>query len=338
MIQNLVASKSGDDTSLTEARQNELKWKQKCQDLVSKLELEYVASDELSQKYDRERLKNKELERELADTRLLLHQSQSALKMANSNSTVDFGSYTGNNNTKAESYNEPGYDPLYDRYLKISAKLDRSKSSDAQSTASTSPNRNYSSISIREDFLTPHEYSLLKRGQIPSEQHSILSQVPESIPARGVTPPLEPPVKTTKESKKEIVNKSIPSVNAVASVQDQEAELVRLAEERKVADAKRKESEEKKKKEEEERKRLESIATAEKLRVEELEKEQERERLKKAEIERVKELEKMEEEKRIAAERKAKEDALKQVTDLEKDPLLQKYMDIVKSKRGVTEV
>lgn len=90
-----ITAKDGSVDNIAQAKQNELVWKQKCQDLVSKLDAEFNNSDDLSQRLERHRLKNKELERELADTKLLLHQAQTgkilidlqALKLAQ---TVDY--------------------------------------------------------------------------------------------------------------------------------------------------------------------------------------------------------------------------------------------------------
>lgn len=118
LIKSLAGPKEGIHEELTNARQNELKWKQKCQDLVAKLDNEFSTTDELSRRWERERLRNKELERELADSRLLLHQAQSAMKIAQSTQPLE--TYVPREISPMRS-TVP--DPLYDRYAQITSAL-----------------------------------------------------------------------------------------------------------------------------------------------------------------------------------------------------------------------
>jgi chromosome segregation ATPase len=64
---------------LANSRAAETKWQRECLDLVQKLDFELSRSDDLSANLEANQLKVKELERELADLRLLLHQSQSGM-------------------------------------------------------------------------------------------------------------------------------------------------------------------------------------------------------------------------------------------------------------------
>ncbi|KAK5671986.1 hypothetical protein QVD99_001806 [Batrachochytrium dendrobatidis] len=79
LLKNLMLPKDDFREELGKSRMAEARWQRECQQLVQKLEYELNRSDELQRLFDQQVLKTRELERELADTRLLLHQTQSAL-------------------------------------------------------------------------------------------------------------------------------------------------------------------------------------------------------------------------------------------------------------------
>ncbi|KAJ1557596.1 hypothetical protein HK096_006355, partial [Nowakowskiella sp. JEL0078] len=64
---------------LVRVRKLEAKWQRECQKLVLKLDMELSRSEELERKLQDETLKCKELKREVSDLRLVLHQTQIAL-------------------------------------------------------------------------------------------------------------------------------------------------------------------------------------------------------------------------------------------------------------------
>lgn len=61
---------------LTKTRKSEQKWQLECQQLVGRLELEMNRADDFERKFDDESLRCKEFMREIADLRLVLHQTQ----------------------------------------------------------------------------------------------------------------------------------------------------------------------------------------------------------------------------------------------------------------------
>ncbi|KAI8907937.1 hypothetical protein EDD86DRAFT_255001 [Gorgonomyces haynaldii] len=79
LLKTLVAPKDDLREELSKARVEVSKWQGECQQLVMKLEYELNRGDSLSLSLEKAQLRVKELERELADTRLLLHQSQTVL-------------------------------------------------------------------------------------------------------------------------------------------------------------------------------------------------------------------------------------------------------------------
>ncbi|KAH6570302.1 hypothetical protein BASA60_007791 [Batrachochytrium salamandrivorans] len=79
LIKSLITPKDDLREELSKSRTTEAKWQRECQRLVTNLDLELNRSEELQRQLDDNVLKNRELHRELADTRLLLHQAQSAL-------------------------------------------------------------------------------------------------------------------------------------------------------------------------------------------------------------------------------------------------------------------
>ncbi|TPX36733.1 hypothetical protein SmJEL517_g01163 [Synchytrium microbalum] len=79
LLKSLMAPKHELETELARARKAEGRWQRECQQLVGKLDLELTRNEEIHRKYEDEVLRVKELQREVADLRLLLHQAQSAL-------------------------------------------------------------------------------------------------------------------------------------------------------------------------------------------------------------------------------------------------------------------
>ncbi|TPX45249.1 hypothetical protein SeMB42_g02048 [Synchytrium endobioticum] len=81
LLKSLMAPKNEVETELAKARKGEGRWQRECQQLVVKLDMELTRNEDLQQKYEDELLRVKELQREVADLRLLLHQAQSALAL-----------------------------------------------------------------------------------------------------------------------------------------------------------------------------------------------------------------------------------------------------------------
>jgi hypothetical protein len=115
MIKSMMNPLDDVQKELQKARESEVKWKSQCQDLVLKLDAEYAYTDELSKRLNQEKLKNKELERDLADLRLLLHQSQSVLSMQHNQP-----SFLGRMSMTRYADN----DPIEARYSQITSKLE----------------------------------------------------------------------------------------------------------------------------------------------------------------------------------------------------------------------
>ena len=119
LVKGLMTPQDGIHKELKTAKENELKWKTQCQQLVTKLDLEFVSSEGLSRKWNQERLRNKELESELSDLRLVLHQSQSALVLQQAQPIPLF--------TRTDARFPSTTDTLQDRYAKISTKSKKEK-------------------------------------------------------------------------------------------------------------------------------------------------------------------------------------------------------------------
>jgi myosin heavy subunit len=115
MIKSMMNPLDDVQKELQKARESEVKWKSQCQDLVLKLDAEYAYTDELSKRLNQEKLKNRELEREIADLRLLFHQTQSALTMQNHQP-----SFLGGMSKSRYAEN----DPIEARYSQITSKLE----------------------------------------------------------------------------------------------------------------------------------------------------------------------------------------------------------------------
>ncbi|KAJ3342312.1 hypothetical protein HDU91_000560, partial [Kappamyces sp. JEL0680] len=381
LIKSITAPKDESVEELAESRQNELRWKQKCQELVTKLENEFANSDELGRQLDRERLRNKELERELADTRLLLHQSQTALKIAQTASTADFVPYQSQRSPYTSHSPDRQSDPLYERYSQIvrdhsSGSIQKIPLPEQYDSYSASPPKP-ATTAWRDDFLTPSEKALLKASRLkqhatpPREAQAghgreverpsgtpLLSKLPKraSLPSESLlptAPPVPPPAVSATAppaAALEATDKEATGKEATesTSVKAQEAELLRLAEERKAAEAlrnQRAEEERLRRASEEadrlkvlEQERIEAEARAKKLEEERLAQAQrEKEIEKKAQLEKQRLDELQKEKERVAAEEKKKAEAMQGVLALEQDPVMQKYMAMVKEKRGEPE-
>lgn len=183
-----------------------------------------------------------------------------------------------------------GPDPLFERYAKITSSFEKASNPkiplpsqfEEFSSSSISPLRQ-ASLSFREDFLTPQELELLKRGRIPPEYEDDLPPIATSTPPKSKgdilpSPPkvsfktfndksdspasLPPPPQTPPKQQKEIVNTvahqqqqspKVPTKDPQAtdfeaqsytpSIKEQEVQLERLAQERMEAEIRRKQVE-----------------------------------------------------------------------------------------------
>lgn len=121
LMKGLMMPQDNIHQELKIAKENELKWKSKCQDLVIKLDMEFAQNDDLTKQFNMERLKNKELEREIADMKLVLHFSQSginnllALTTQRATNSLNFSNEFVNSNTSAQDDNQR----FHHRYEKI---------------------------------------------------------------------------------------------------------------------------------------------------------------------------------------------------------------------------
>ncbi|KAJ3411431.1 hypothetical protein HDV05_002213 [Chytridiales sp. JEL 0842] len=79
LLKSLMTPANEINKELVKARKSEAKWQRECQELVAKLDLELNRSDDLQRKYEDEALRNKELKRELAEVRLQLQHTKTAL-------------------------------------------------------------------------------------------------------------------------------------------------------------------------------------------------------------------------------------------------------------------
>ncbi|KAI9146276.1 hypothetical protein BKA69DRAFT_8220 [Paraphysoderma sedebokerense] len=87
VIGKLMAPTTDLQDELRKARKSAAKWQRECQGLIIRLDVENARNDELNRRYDEEVVNNKALQREIADLRLLLHQSQMALAQMEPSST-----------------------------------------------------------------------------------------------------------------------------------------------------------------------------------------------------------------------------------------------------------
>ena len=351
---------------------------------------------------------NKELERELADTRLLLHKSQAALKISTiETDTLDVSRFPGKS-VNANALQSTNNDPLFERYAKITSNQGKTQHSkiplpsqfEELSNSSISPLRQ-TSISFREEFLTPQELALLKKGKIPPEyDNPVITSTPPKIYEKSILSDssLSPTRNERKHSPrtsntmfiksniedghaKNNADITLPSLSTiikvvgvaeketdtkvVTTVHEHEKELKLLAAERNESELKRKqveqdlqkqfekeqdllkkERDQKEEMEKQERNEAEKINEAqerieaekikeaqERIEAEKIKEAQERERMRIVEIDRLREEEQKELEK-LEKERLKKEEEMKKISALENDPLLQKYMSIVKDKKA----
>ncbi|KAJ3092118.1 hypothetical protein HK102_010543 [Quaeritorhiza haematococci] len=79
LLKSLMTPHEEMQRELNKARKAEQRWQRECESLVAKFDLELNRNEELQRKLEDEILRNKELRREVADLRLLLHQTQTAL-------------------------------------------------------------------------------------------------------------------------------------------------------------------------------------------------------------------------------------------------------------------
>ncbi|KAJ3124629.1 hypothetical protein HK098_000966 [Nowakowskiella sp. JEL0407] len=100
LLKSFMTPKDETQKELAKARRMEENWKKECQQLVLKLDMEFSRSEQIERKYQDEVLKTKELRREVADLRRILHETQTALTSELSRRNTELGGvrYTIPNN------------------------------------------------------------------------------------------------------------------------------------------------------------------------------------------------------------------------------------------------
>ncbi|KAJ3268859.1 oxidative DNA demethylase [Terramyces sp. JEL0728] len=390
LVKGLMTPKTDHAQDLRLARDNEAKWKTQCKDLVEKLDNEMSQNELLNQKLEQEILKNKELSREVADMKVLLHQSQAAFSMAQQRATFAQTKIpihpnnlryknTARDGYKAQyaepkhqlplpetySYNfdfKPSYpepptkdssalfaDPIFNKYERefdhffkketsadtkpLDPSLETTSNFGGQEIKSTAPTNKASHqqtpgvSKISRDFSIQNDY-------LNEKEH-----------IRPLIQEVEPGQEAIKVGKDQLHSQAGAVVVEKQQALDEDGQLKleverkleeRAAQERQIAQERQKELERIRIAEQEQ---IKTIAL-EKQRAQELEREQEQIKTIAREKQKALELERQQVEKAREielAKQKEKEEAMKGIKQLENDPLLQKYMALVKDKKGITE-
>ncbi|KAJ3286919.1 oxidative DNA demethylase, partial [Borealophlyctis nickersoniae] len=157
LLKSLMAPKDASQKDLAKSRRMEIKWQRECQQLVMKLDIELNRNEDLRRKYEDQVLENKELKREIADLRVVLHQTQAALnhQMSAFPTSVEFGE----RGMKHRPYLPDPYDaPVND----ISNQAQYGRIPDPRLSGSP-----YLSLKPYDDSYTPHQ---------PYHQHTARAQ------------------------------------------------------------------------------------------------------------------------------------------------------------------
>ncbi|KAJ3062517.1 oxidative DNA demethylase [Podochytrium sp. JEL0797] len=83
LIKSFMAPQNDLQKEVTKLRKSESRWQRECQDLVVKLDLELNRNETLQQKFEEEVLRNKQLKRDVAELKLLVHRIQSTSERGN---------------------------------------------------------------------------------------------------------------------------------------------------------------------------------------------------------------------------------------------------------------
>lgn len=304
LLKSLVVPQDDLRNELNKSRLLEAKWHRECQQLVVKLDLELNRTDELQQRLDDEVLRNKELHRELADTRLLLHQAQLAL-------TNELTSHANNNLAPSRT---PRMQPS--RML-LPDPLDPNLD-DLYSKLSTG----HHVRSERPTFLP----TLSDWNRANAADASQPTEAQQQVASNPIISNSELPIQ--KQETKTIETQS----SNVTQQEDEEAAVKRLQEERQAREKQREQQ-----KQEEMQRLLNERAELERQQlVRQAEREEQERKRKESEERRAKELELEEADKRRLQEAERVRLAAKASDPLqfiENDPMLLKYMAIVKERK-----
>lgn len=343
-------------------RRSEAKWQSECQQLVVKLEMELNRADEYQTRFEDEVLRNKELKREISDLRLLLHQTQTALNNELTHQKRISDSYRPASSTASSG--RP-IDLSSNPYFLPEEKASEFKrASPVPLPPMTNPLKRPEVVIIEDTQpveepqpRTSRQPSTSTTQLKPTAPSSRASPVPVSKPASGVSEELVPvrsrsqspssinksrPVYEEDDEARELARQRLEHELALEREKrrqrlEEQAELERKLNEEKKREAEEMERRRKAQQQEEERERERELER-ERLRLEQIRAERERERDREAQR-------LAEEQLRAEQERKAREEAERakeveeaqgkeqKLAEIENDPLMKKYIELVKQKR-----